>query len=220
MENIVIAGESGQAKVVIDIVEQEGKYRIVGLIDKNVPIGTPLLGYEVIGRDEDLPSLINKHSIKGAIVAIGDNWRRYQVAEKLKHIAPKLVFVSAIHASAQLARDVEIGIGTVIMPGVIINSSCKIGKFCILNTIVSIDHDSKMADFSSLAPNATIGGNVSIGAFTAVLLGANVIHGTKIGKHTIIGAGATVLEDIPSNVVAYGTPAKVMKNRNKGDKYL
>jgi acetyltransferase-like isoleucine patch superfamily enzyme len=77
-----------------------------------------------------------------------------------------------------------------------------------------------MSDFSSIAPGVTTGGNISIGKFSAVSLGANVIHGIKIGKHSVIGSGSTVLTNIDDYVVAYGTPAKIIRERKDGDKYL
>jgi len=61
---------------------------------------------------------------------------------------------------------------------------------------------------------------VIIGAFAAVCQGANVIHGVEIGEHTVIGAGATVLDNMPPRVVAYGTPARVVRARDPGEPYL
>ena len=47
-----------------------------------------------------------------------------------------------------------------------------------------------------------------------------VIQEITIGKHTIIGAGAVVFRSIPDQVVAYGTPARVIRPRNIGERYL
>ena len=55
-----------------------------------------------------------------------------------------------------------------------------------------------------------IGENVWIGA------GTIIVPGVTIGKNSVIGAGSVVVKDIPDNVVALGTPAKVIKtNDNK-----
>jgi acetyltransferase-like isoleucine patch superfamily enzyme len=102
----------------------------------------------------------------------------------------------------------------------LINPNAGVGAFCIVNTNASLDHDSVMEEFASLAPNASTGGNVRIGAFSAICQGANVIHGLAIGEHTVVGAGSTVLHSLPPFVVAYGTPARVVTNRQAGDKYL
>ena len=220
MENIIIIGSSGHAKVIIDIVECERKYKIIGLIDKFRNVGEYTLGYKIIGKEDDLPELIQKHSLFGGIVAIGDNFVRSNVVNNFIDLCPKFNFVNAIHPDANIARDVRIDNGTVIMGGVTINSSAFVGAHCVINTNSSLDHDSKMAGFSSLAPNVAIGGNVSVGMFTAIGIGSTIIHNVNIGEHTIIGAGSTVLNNIESYKIAYGTPAKTIRKRKVGEKYL
>jgi acetyltransferase-like isoleucine patch superfamily enzyme len=106
------------------------------------------------------------------------------------------------------------------MAGVSINACSSVGRFCILNTNSSLDHDSILEDFASLAPGATTGGNCRVGQFSAVSIGAVLIHGIHVGEHTVIGAGSLVMKSIESFVVAYGTPARAIRNREQGDKYL
>jgi len=219
-QNIVIVGSSGHAKVIIDIIEKEGKYNIVGLLDAFKEVGELAFGYKVLGEEKDLPKLINKYQLIGCIIAIGDNWIRNIVKNKIMEIDATFNFINTIHPSSVIARGVTVGSGTVIMAGAVINSNSKIGDFCIINTNASLDHDSNMSDFSSIAPGVTTGGNVSIGEFSAVSLGVNIIHGITIGKHSVIGTGSTVIKNINDHVVAYGTPAKTIRKRKEGDKYL
>ncbi len=220
MENIVVIGSSGHAKVIIDIIEREGKYKIAGLIDRFRNVGEETLGYKILGNELDLPGLIEVYSLVGGIVAIGDNFVRSNVFKNIIDLCPDFIFVNAIHPVANIARNVSIGMGTVIMGGVTINSSTSIGENCIINTNSSLDHDSIMADFSSLAPNVAIGGNVNIGKFAVISIGATIIHNLQIGEHTVIGAGSTVFKDIGGYKVAYGTPARVIRERKAGEKYL
>lgn len=220
MEKIIIVGSSVHAKVVIDIIEQGGRYKIAGLLDRYRKKGEQTLGYDVLGKEEDLPLLMKSHAVKSIIVAIGDNFARSQVVTQTMNLCPNLMFVSAIHPKASIARDVSIGDGTVIMAGVTVNPCSKIGSFCILNTNSSLDHDSIMDDFSSLAPGVTAGGLCKVGAYAAVSIGAILIDRVCVGEHAVIGAGSTVLGNIESGKLAYGTPAKVIRERNPGDKYL
>ena len=74
--------------------------------------------------------------------------------------------------------------------------------------------------FSIGCTGVTIGGNVTMGKFTAISIGATVVNNVNIGKHTVIGAGALVTKDVGDFQVAYGSPAKLIKKRNKGDSYL
>lgn len=219
-QNVMIVGSSGHSKVIIDIFEKEGKYEIIGLLDAFRKIGEETLGYKVIGKEDDLPDLLSKNPNCKLFIAIGDNWNRGEVRDKIVGIIPTIDFASAIHPSAQIGKNVRIGKGVAIMAGVIINSGTVIEDFTIINTKVSIDHDNKVFKFSSLAPNATTGGNVSIGEFSAISISATIKHGISIGKHTVIGAGALLMKNCGDNQIMYGIPAKEIRKRNIGDKYL
>lgn len=220
MDKIVIIGSSGHARVVIDIVEQAGHYQIVGLIDRFRPVGSQTLGYAVLGGEEVLPQLQVKHRLSGLIVAIGDNFIRGQVAAGVRARCPDLPLCSAIHPSAVIAPSATIGAGSVVMAGATVNPCCTVGELCILNTQSSLDHDSTLADCASLAPRATTGGNCHIGAYSAISIAATLIHGINIGEHSVVGAGAMVLKSLPAFSIAYGSPARLIRSRTAGEKYL
>jgi acetyltransferase-like isoleucine patch superfamily enzyme len=93
-------------------------------------------------------------------------------------------------------------------------------KFCIINTMASVDHDCVLEPFASIAPGAHLGGNVHVGARTFIGMSATIIHSVHIGHDTVIGAGATVVKDIPNHVVAYGSPAKPIRGRVMNERYL
>ncbi len=218
--NTLVVGSAGHARVVIDIIEKEGKCRIRGLLDRFRQPGEEELGYPVLGKEEDLPDLVGSHGIDSVVIAIGDNFLRGQVAARVEELCPTIEFVSVVHPGASVARDVSIGQGTVVMAGVAINTLAEIGRFCILNTNSSLDHDSTLGDCASLAPNSATGGNCRIGEYAAIGIGATLVHGVDIGDHTVIGAGSLVLDSIESLTVAYGSPAKAIRSRQAGDTYL
>lgn len=220
MDNIVICGSSGHAKVVIDIVQKEGKYNIRGLLEKGPDVAARTLGYPVLGSEEDLPRLIQEYQLAGVLIGIGDNFLRAKVAARIRDISPQLAFVTAVHPSASIGIDVAIGEGTVIMAGVSVNASTKIGKLCILNTNSTLDHDSTLEDYASLAPGVNVGGNCRIGKYSAISIGAVLIHGMQVGEHSVVGAGAVVLKPVEPLVVAYGSPARMIRKRQPGEKYL
>src|SRR4051812_9960438 len=134
MGKVIVIGSSGHAKVVIDILEREGRSQIVGLLDRFRERGERTLGYEILGREEDLPALASRHALSGVLVAIGDNFLRAQVAAQVAGLCPGLPFAQAIHPGAWVAKDVSIGEGSVLMAGAVVNPSSRIGRFCILNT--------------------------------------------------------------------------------------
>ncbi len=218
MQTIVVFGAGGHAKAVIDTIEKEGRYQIAGLLDSHLLAGSFVYGYPILGDETWLRSA--PPTIIGGIVAIGDNWIRAKVVDKLKEQYPAFTFITAIHPAASIAKGARIGEGTVVMAGAVINSDALLGEHCILYPHASIDHDSEIEKFVAFAPKAVTGGQVRIGAYSAVSIGACIIHGRTIGTHTVIGAGATVVGDIPDFQVAYGTPARIIRERKPGERYL
>lgn len=195
-DGIYLYGASGHAKVISDIIEAEGK-TVHGFIDDN-PSLSQFRGLEV------------RHSADGCnpiIVSIGNcNIRRKIVDALSSHD-----FATAIHPAAVVSPSARIGIGSVVMPGAIVNAEASIGRHCIVNTKASVDHDCRLADFVHIAPGCTVCGGVEVGEATWVGTGTSVKQGVKIGKNCMIGAGSTVVSDIPDNVVAFGTPARVIR---------
>jgi sugar O-acyltransferase (sialic acid O-acetyltransferase NeuD family) len=217
MKKVILVGSSGHARVIADIIEKGGQFEIAGLVDTYVPIGSSAFGYTVLGTESDIPPLSSKLELAGGIVAIGDNWIRTQLVARIRALAPEFEFVSAIHPSAVIARDVTIGAGTVVMAGAIINSNTTIGDFCVINTGTTVDHDCRIENFASLCPGVTLGGTVRIGQGSFVGLGARVVNNIDIGKYSLVGAGATVIKNIGDQVVAYGTPARTIRTRRPGE---
>jgi sugar O-acyltransferase (sialic acid O-acetyltransferase NeuD family) len=220
MDNIIIFGASGHGSVVADCMERQGRYKLVGFVDSFKKRGISHSGYPVLGTEMDLPYIISAFAVNAGVVAIGDNWLRKRMVDKILDIAPDFTFISVVHPMATIGRKVVVGNGSVVMPGAIVNSGSIIGEHCIINTNASLDHDGIMGNFSSLAPRVSTGGHLLLGSFSAVCLGASIIENIEIGDHAVIGAGALVVNHLPGHVVAFGSPAKVVRSRSKGEPYL
>lgn len=206
---IVLYGAGGHGKVVADMIEKEGKYRIAGFVDDEQS-GTAF-GYEILGTGDSIPSLITR-GITTAIVTIGPNDVRLRLQENLQRAG--MTIATIVHPSAQIARGVVLGQGTVIMPGTIIGPDAHIGPGCIINTGATVDHDCTIGAGVHIAPGAHLAGGVEIGDTTHIGIGSAVKEGVNIGSDTIVGAGSVVLEHLPDRCIAYGVPAKPMR-KNK-----
>jgi sugar O-acyltransferase (sialic acid O-acetyltransferase NeuD family) len=207
-DTVLIYGASGHGKVIIDIIEKEGKYKIAGLLDDNSAMhGKDFCRYSVIGGFDNLTKKISAgHKL---ILAVGDNKSRKKLCERVKPLGYELI--CAIHPSVQVGKDVLIDSGTAVMANVAINSGTRIGENVILNTGATVDHDCIIGDYVHISPGAHLGGNVEIGDLTHIGIGVSIIPNIKIGEEVVIGAGTVVVEDIPNNVTAVGVPAKVIK---------
>ena len=121
----------------------------------------------------------------GHIIAVGNNKNRKKEVENLRDCE----FAILVHPSAIIAPDVQIGEGTVIMAGVIIQPSCRIGKHVILNTGSTCDHDTIIEDFVHIAPGVHLCGGVTVGEGALMGVGSCAVPGAKIEAWSLVKAG-------------------------------
>ena len=211
---LIVIGAGGHAVSVANVAESSG-FSVKYFVDTN-RAGGSIFNIPIFA---DIVDSLDYTNCNFAI-AIGDNANRERVYNEMIEKCRSISFPPLIHNSVVVSIFSDICEGSVIMPGVVIGPNTKIGKFCILNTRASIDHDSVMSDFSSLAPGVVTGGTVSIGIRSVVSIGAIVKHNIEIGNDSVLGASSYLNKNLSSNKLAYGVPAKVIRSMNKGDPYI
>ena len=213
---IVIIGAGGQARIVYEILSFDRNVEVVAFVD-NVIHGNDeqIMGIPVLGDHSVIPRLL-KDGVRGAIVAVGDNEIRAAHFEKLRGMGLELV--NAIHPTSYIAPSVKLGSGVTVAIGAIIGTGARIGNNVIVNNGAIIDHEDEIEDHVHIGPGCSIAGRVTVKKGVLIGIGSVVREYLTIGENSIIGAGSVVLEDMPDNVVAAGTPAKVIKTRNEGDR--
>lgn len=220
LPRILFVGASGHGRTAFDAARCQGAFELLGFADNAIPPGTAVAGSTVLGKTAELDRLAAEHRADGYFLGISDNVTRAKVHEILRQQCPRLELVSVIHPSAVVARDVEIGPGSLVLAGAVINTGSRVGTAAIVNTRASLDHDGEMKAYSCLLPGVVTGGNVVIGEFSCVCLGAHLSHKVVIGEHTFVGAGSVVLKDIPAYSLAYGAPARVVRARVAGERHF
>jgi acetyltransferase EpsM len=208
-DRIIILGAGGHGQVVADILlamKRTGRGRtIVGFLDDDSTLWRrQFLGIPVLGALCDLPAI--DHEL--VVVAVGDNGRRRQIGHDLA--AQRRRFLTAVHPAAVLGGRVQVGTGTVICAGVVVNTAAKIGDGVILNTGAIVEHHCTIGDFSHVAPGARLGGEVTIGETCLIGMGATVLPGIEVGHGAIVGAGATVTQNVKEGSTVIGTPARTV----------
>lgn len=212
--NIIIVGArpDGQAKVVLEIVEAEGKYQVAGFIDDDPSkLGLEIRGVKVLGGMADLPALKNQLNIQGGIVAIAHCRFRRELGQKLKTMGLKLV--NAIHPTSHLDSDVSMGEGVVISPGVHIITGSRIGDSVNILTGATIDHDNMIEDGVVISPGVHTSGRVVIRRDVFVGTGAIFLPDAEVGEGAFVGAGAVVLRNIPAGETWIGIPAQQLRKK-------
>jgi acetyltransferase EpsM len=210
LERLVVWGAGGHARVIADIVRCEKRFRIIGFIDdvNSTRAGEPFCNATVLGGREALTRSLDEGA-KHILIAMGDCAARVRCASDACTLG--FTLATAVHPSVVLAPDAQVGAGTVLAAGAIVGTGARLGENVIVNTGASVDHDCEIQDGVHLAPGARLGGRVRVGYGAWIGIGAVVIDHTSVGEQTIVGAGAVVVQDLPARVVAYGVPARVIR---------
>ena len=192
MKEIIILGAGGHTRSLIDVIELESKYQIAGIIDNELKIGDKVLGYEVIGRDEDLKKFREKYQY--AIIGVGQiktpniRIKLFELLKSLNYLLPTI-----ISPRAYVSKYAFIDEGSVIMHDAFVNANAKIGKNCIINTKAIIEHDVTIEDNCHISTGAIING------------------GTIVRKNSFIGSNAMAKEYIEIKENSFAKGGSVVK---------
>lgn len=216
IKNVIVYGASGQGKTAADVIEKQGEYHVLGFIDDHIELGREIYGYRVLGDERALLS----PKIYGGVVAIGDNYIRSQVVDKIVSLRPDFIFIRAIHPTVVISRGAEIGEGALILALCSISTETRLGRHCYMASQGVAGHESLIGDFVNMSNHCSVSGRGRVGSYSSLGPGVTVLQGVTVGEHTMIGANSTVTRDIEPRVIAYGSPCKVIRKRKVGEKYL
>jgi sugar O-acyltransferase (sialic acid O-acetyltransferase NeuD family) len=204
---LAILGAGGHGRVVADCAVAAG-WSEVTFFDDCKAAGSRAGPWMVQGDRSVLAASLG--SFDGFIVAIGDNAARW-AAHKTLVALNAAVASSIIHPSASVSPYAEIGAGSTIVAGAIVNIGARIGEACIVNSGSSIDHDSTVGAGVHISPGARLVGGVTVGDLSWIGAGAVVREGITIGSRATVGAGAVVIRPVPDDVTVVGNPAHVLE---------
>ncbi len=200
---VLVIGAGGHGKVVVSTLQAAG-IPVDAVYDDNPQVwGTTLLGVPVRGPIEAVQQSVGATGVLG----IGSNFVREHLSKALP-----LKWLTVIHPRSFVHPSAVVGEGTLVFAGAVIQPDARIGAHAIINTGALVDHDCTLEDYVHLGPGGRLAGGVRVGAGTALGTGSVVIPGVEIGRGAVVGAGTTVIADLPDNVVAVGSPARIIKS--------
>jgi sugar O-acyltransferase (sialic acid O-acetyltransferase NeuD family) len=191
MNDIVLIGGGGHCKSIIDVIEQEGQFRIAGIVDKSEFCGSKILGYSVIGNDSNLSDLAKIY--KYAFITVGQI-KSPTLRIKLFNLAIDAGFVlpSIVSPRSYVSKSSKIGKGTIVMHDALVNSNTEIGDNCIINTKSLIEHDCYISKHCHISTGATVNGGVTVEDGCFIGSGATTKESITITANSFIKAGSVV----------------------------
>ena len=192
---IILIGGGGHCKSCIDVIEQQGKYRVAGIVDVHERMHQKILGYEIIGTDQDLPLIAKEYS--NFLITIGQIRSANKRIQLFNHLRELSVHFPVIFSPlSYVSKHASVAEGTIIMHHALVNSGADIGRNCIINTKALIEHDAVVEDHCHIATGGIVNGGAKIksGAF----FGSNAVTRgyVTVGEKSFINCGAKVECDL------------------------
>ena len=201
--NLILIGAGGHVRSCIDAVEQEGIYKIAGLIGLPQEVGSKQFGYEVIAADTEMRELAEQYHF--ALVSIG----QIHTAEQRIRLYTRaqdagFSFPTIIAPTAYVSSHSTIGKGTIVMHGAIINAGALVGANCIINSNSLIEHDAHVEDHCHISTGAILNGKSSVGMGAFIGSGAVIKEGVSIGTNSMVGMGIMVRHNVDNDTKYLG----------------
>jgi sugar O-acyltransferase (sialic acid O-acetyltransferase NeuD family) len=195
VKDIVLIGAGGHAASCIDVIENEGRFRIAGLVGMASELHQRLCGYEVIATDADLRKLAQEY--RCALITVGqiksaeDRVRLYRQAREAGFEMP-----AVISPHARVSGHASIGDGCIVMYGALVNANAKVGSNCIINSRALVEHDAQVGDHCHISTGAILNGNVRVGASSFIGSGTVTKHDVSVGTGCLVGVASVIRHDL------------------------
>jgi sugar O-acyltransferase (sialic acid O-acetyltransferase NeuD family) len=190
-EKIILIGGGGHCKSCIDVIEQEGRFTIAGIVDVPEKKGHNVMGHPVIGTDADLTELIK--AFRNVLITLGQiksPARRIELHNNLKQMDVHFPVIKS--PLAYVSPHAQVAEGTIVMHHALINAGAKVGRNCIINTKALLEHDAVIEDHCHISTGAVVNGGVRIGSGSFFGSGAVSKEYTTIPANSFVKANCLI----------------------------
>lgn len=201
---IILVGGGGHCRSVIEAAES-ARIPIAGIIDLPSERDTTVLGYPVIGCDDDIPRFIDKYRFVVTLGFIDCAERRVALHRLIEEAGGELATVVA--STARVSRHATIGRGTVVLHGAVVNAGAQVGQGVIINTLADVDHDAVVGDYTHISTGAMVNGQCTVGARCFIGSNVTLFNGISVADDIIVSGGSVARKSLRAAGVYAGNPA-------------
>ncbi len=192
---IILIGGGGHCRSCIDVIESSQNFKIAGIVEKSEKSATTsILGYPIIGCDNDLEILKKKYDYAFITIGqIGSSLTRKKKFKRLKNLG--FILPVIISPLAHVSKHANLDEGTIVMHQAIVNAGSRVGSNCILNTKCLIEHDAIIGDHTHISTAAILNGGSRVGSGSFVGSNATIVQGARLPANYFFKAGCLIMGD-------------------------
>ena len=209
-EEIILLGGGGHCKSCIDVIEQEDRFSIAGILDMPENLGQKIAGYSFIGTDDDIEKLSKQ--FKYFFITVGHIQSpaiRIKLFHRLCELKVNIPVIVSPHAV--VSKNTELGRGTIIMHQAIVNTEARVGENCIINTGALIEHESTVGSNCHVSTYAILNGQCILGNESFIGSHTVLANNISVAASTLVAAGSVVLRSLENSGTYIGSPLRKIK---------
>jgi len=211
MVDLLLLGASGLAREVLAVVDGSNDQREVAVLDDRAELRDSVVGSApVLGTIDDVVNFPEA----ALVVCVGRGAKREIIAARLSVLGiAEDRYTTVVHPSVEIPADCTVGAGSILLAGVVLTASVRVGRHVVVMPQVIMTHDNVVEDFATLCAAVTLGGWVRVGRGAYVGMNASVREHVTLGAATVLGMGAVLLTDLPDGETWAGMPARLLGGR-------